>query len=213
MAVAGYLVLLNQDLPLMRLRYMLIPGEPDGILKQVLGSVREFGQAGAVVLAIAVVTSYDRRWKTVVCALLLAEACAALGYEPGKFFIPRYRPYTAAQHYAQDAAEPALRSLERFTVRDTWLGSRPANHGFDTESFPSGHSASSFALACVLSCFYPRLAWLLWPLAFGCAASRYLDAVHWLSDCWVGAIWGYLSGRLSLLVVARSDRSPDSPSL
>ncbi|HOW71931.1 MAG TPA: phosphatase PAP2 family protein [Phycisphaerae bacterium] len=202
-AVAGYLILLNQDLPLMRIRYTLIPGEPQDWLKEVLGSVREFGQAGAVILAIAIAASYDRRWKPVVCALLLAEALAAAGYDSGKYFLPRHRPYAATRQHAEGSATPGLQALQRFTVSDTWLGSRPSGHGFDTESFPSGHSASSFAIACVLSCYYPRLAWLLWPLAFGCAASRYLEAVHWLSDCWLGAFWGYLSGRLALFIVVR----------
>jgi len=197
------MVLLNQDLPLMRLRYWLIPGEPHRYLREVLGSVREFGQAGVVILTIAIAVSYDRRWKVIVPAVLLTELFAALGYDSGKYFIPRYRPYAAIQHHARDAAEPGLQSLENFTVRDTWLDPRSPDQGFDTESFPSGHSASAFAIACVLSCFYPRLAWLLWPLAFGCAASRYLDAVHWLSDCWLGAIWGYLCGRAALLALTR----------
>lgn len=192
----------------MRLQYSLMPREPHRYLNEVLGSFREFGQAGLVILTIVVVVSYDRRWKVIVPTLLLAELFAAAGYDSGKCFIPRYRPYAAARHFAQDVTEPGLRSLERFTVRDTWLGSRPPNHGFDTESFPSGHAASSFAIACVLSCFYPRLAWLLWPMAFGCAASRYVDAVHWLSDCWFGAIWGYLSGRLALRLLARGAGHP-----
>ena len=83
---------------------------------------------------------------------------------------------------------------------DTWLGWRPGNASLITQSFPSGHAAGAFALAIVLGCVYPRLAWMFWTLAVGCTLSRYVDAMHWPSDCWVGAVIGYTAAKLALRV-------------
>src|SRR5690606_132206 len=66
------------------------------------------------------------------------------------------------------------------------------------EAFPSGHSGAAFAFAAVLAWFYPHLRWLFWALAFGCAVSRYLDTVHWPSDCMAGAMLGFLAGWIAL---------------
>lgn len=93
---------------------------------------------------------------------------------------------------------------------DTWLGWRPGNASLMTQSFPSGHAAGAFALAIVLACVYPRLAWMFWTLAVGCALSRYVDAMHWPSDCWVGAVIGYLGARVALRVGGRPLNPPAS---
>lgn len=61
-------------------------------------------------------------------------------------------------------------------------------------SFPSGHAASSFALAFILARFYPRGKAFFYGLALLVAFSRlYLDA-HFVSDIFSGAVLGLLSG-------------------
>lgn len=63
-------------------------------------------------------------------------------------------------------------------------------------SFPSGHSASSFAAATALSSFYPKTAPLAFTLAAGVGASRVHLGHHFPSDVAVGAMIGVASGAL-----------------
>ena len=64
-------------------------------------------------------------------------------------------------------------------------------------SFPSGHSATSFAFASVIAHRYPHKAWVKWG-AYGLAAavsgSRFPAHKHFASDIFVGATLGYVTG-------------------
>lgn len=84
---------------------------------------------------------------------------------------------------------------------DHWGG--PAAYfnggGEDNRSFPSGHSATAFALATVVSMQYGRRAWvpvLAYTLATGVGLSRMALDKHWSSDVLVGAVVGHLIARL-----------------
>ena len=64
-------------------------------------------------------------------------------------------------------------------------------------SFPSGHSATSFAFAAVIAHRYPNKRWVKWSayaLATGVALSRYPAKKHYPSDILMGATIGYVSG-------------------
>jgi len=61
-------------------------------------------------------------------------------------------------------------------------------------SFPSGHSASSFAAATALAAFYPKSAPLVFTLAAGVGASRVHLGHHFPSDVGVGAMIGIAAG-------------------
>ncbi len=64
-------------------------------------------------------------------------------------------------------------------------------------SFPSGHSASSFAFATVIAHRYPQKKWLKWSayaLATGVSLSRYPAKTHFPSDILIGATLGYVTG-------------------
>jgi membrane-associated phospholipid phosphatase len=84
---------------------------------------------------------------------------------------------------------------------DRWGG--PAaffkGSGGDNAAFPSGHSATAFALATVVSMEYGRQAWVpvvAYTLAAGVGLSRMALDRHWSSDVFVGAIVGHFIGRL-----------------
>jgi hypothetical protein len=64
-------------------------------------------------------------------------------------------------------------------------------------SFPSGHSATSFAFAAVVAHRYPKNKWVKWSayaLATGVSLSRYAAKKHYPSDILIGATLGYVTG-------------------
>ncbi len=189
-------VLLRADILLMRWRYALVGQDgPDGLLKQYVEGLRHFGQAPAITVALLIAAMIDRRRRAIIATVLLAQLAASLAYNPLKAVVGRYRPFAAIE---------AVGPLEGMRPADTWLGWRPGNRENRTQSFPSGHSAAAFAFAGILAFFYPRLRGLFWVLAAGCALSRFIDGVHWLSDCWFGAAIGLLSAWMVLSVGRRS---------
>ena len=63
-------------------------------------------------------------------------------------------------------------------------------------SFPSGHTASSFAAATALSTFYPKASPLVLGLAAGVGLSRVHLGHHFPSDVAVGSLIGIATGTL-----------------
>jgi undecaprenyl-diphosphatase len=61
-------------------------------------------------------------------------------------------------------------------------------------SFPSGHTATSFACATVLSYFVPRAAPAFYLLALGIGFSRIYVGVHWPLDVQGGSVIGLAIG-------------------
>lgn len=64
--------------------------------------------------------------------------------------------------------------------------------GFD--AFPSGHTTCGFALAAVLSHFYPRGRIVFFILACLVAAARVVRGSHWITDVVAGALLGTFVG-------------------
>jgi undecaprenyl-diphosphatase len=69
---------------------------------------------------------------------------------------------------------------------------KPLVHAPHDASFPSGHAASSFACATILTFFVPRAAPLLFLLAAAIAWSRVYVGVHYPLDVLGGAVLGVL---------------------
>jgi undecaprenyl-diphosphatase len=92
----------------------------------------------------------------------------------------------AATYLVQTRVKPLFRRVRPFVNREaTVVGVRPADH-----SFPSGHTASSFAAATALAFFYPRAAPLAYAVATGVGMSRVHLGVHFPSDAAVGGVIG-----------------------
>jgi membrane-associated phospholipid phosphatase len=79
---------------------------------------------------------------------------------------------------------------------------KPGNYG-RYDSFPGGHSITAWSLATVLAMQYGgEHLWvpiLAYTTATGVALSRVTEGKHWLSDCVVGSVLGYVVGRMVVL--------------
>lgn len=95
-------------------------------------------------------------------------------------------------YLVQQIIKPVFRRKRPHAGRDVLvIGIRTTD-----ASFPSGHSASSFAAATALSRFYPKTAPLTFTLAAGVGASRVHLGHHFPSDVVAGALIGVASGAL-----------------
>ncbi|HVS47343.1 MAG TPA: phosphatase PAP2 family protein [Candidatus Dormibacteraeota bacterium] len=98
----------------------------------------------------------------------------------------------AATYVVQTRVKPIFSRVRPFVNREaTVVGIRPADH-----SFPSGHTASSFAAATALAMFYPRAAPLAYAVATAVGISRVHLGVHFPSDAAVGGVIGIGIGTL-----------------
>jgi undecaprenyl-diphosphatase len=99
----------------------------------------------------------------------------------------------AATYVVQQRVKPMFRRVRPFVNREARVvGIRPPDH-----SFPSGHTASSFAAATALAFFYPKAAPLAYTVATGVGMSRVHLGVHFPSDAAVGGAIGIGIGTLS----------------
>jgi undecaprenyl-diphosphatase len=98
----------------------------------------------------------------------------------------------AATYVVQERVKPIFRRVRPFVNREARVvGVRPADH-----SFPSGHTASSFAAATALALYYPKAAPLAYAVATGVGMSRVHLGVHFPSDAAVGGVIGIGIGTL-----------------
>lgn len=104
-----------------------------------------------------------------------------------KFLTGRTRP----SHYDPTAeAEPKF--LGPFS------SSRNYDGGRSNSSFPSGHATVAFAAATVFAMEYKSTVWvpiISYSVATLISISRITENKHWITDVFVGAVLGYLSGR------------------
>src|SRR5438477_533650 len=92
----------------------------------------------------------------------------------------------SATYLVQRVMKPVFRRRRPFVDREVLVvGIKPAD-----ASFPSGHTAASFAAATALATFYPGAAPMAFTLATGVGLSRVYLGHHFPSDVAVGAMVG-----------------------
>ena len=125
-------------------------------------------------LAIALALAVVRRRPSIFALVLVADVAADLLADLGKALVHRHRPFVHQ------------------------LGPSTATH-----SFPSGHSATSFACAAVLASLAPRLRVPLYALAVLIALSRLYNGDHFPLDVLAGAALGSIVAVVVLRVSRR----------
>jgi undecaprenyl-diphosphatase len=119
----------------------------------------------------------------------------------------RWQPFVMV--LAADAIADAIAALLKlaFGVH------RPAEKGDllgvpHSRSFPSGHTATSFACATVIAMLVPRAAPFVYLLALAIAYSRLYVGVHWPSDVLGGIVVGVVTALLLLAAARRLSAPP-----
>ncbi|MDX1411934.1 MAG: phosphatase PAP2 family protein [Nitrospirales bacterium] len=84
------------------------------------------------------------------------------------------------------------RPRPQFMHQDHWQMGPTLQGGMNT--FPSGHSAASFAVAAVLARHFPKGAWVWYGMAAFVAMSRIMKGAHFPSDALAGSLIGFLVG-------------------
>ena len=160
--------------------YLWVTEHRLGWLDPVFVALTAAGYAGVLWIALALALPVMRRRATVpvLAPTALAVVTVDLFVSLLKELIDRPRPFRSV---------PSADPLVGYTVGD---------------SFPSGHAATSFAGAVVLSLFFVRLAPAFFPLAAAIAFSRIYVGVHYPADvvggAAIGALWaaaGYVAIR------------------
>lgn len=138
-----------------------------------------------------------RRWSNIGWGMEFATGAAAYGAgcHSGDHYLRDTGFKAMAAMGAAGVADLALKMAfnrqfpyANVTTGKFWGGGR---------SFPSGHSATSFAFASTVAHRYPHKPWVKWgayALATGVAVSRYPAKKHYLSDILVGSTLGYVTG-------------------
>jgi membrane-associated phospholipid phosphatase len=137
------------------------------------------------------------RWSNVGLGLEIGSAALAYGVGCGT-----HRSHLRDTGFKALAAMGAAGTADlalKFAFDRQYPASPVSNGEFwgGGRSFPSGHSAVSFALAAVIAHRYPHNRWLKWgafALATGVSLSRYPAKKHFPSDILVGATLGYVTG-------------------
>lgn len=163
-----------------------------GDLRREMEFVQQFGAITSCIIIAIVILLLDPRAKKYLAKAVIALVANAAAVFALKCLIGRARPKLEEPYHfggpwtafqlpdASGSVQPVYAwEFWRKGVADLW-------------SLPSSHTAAAFALAAVLSWFYPKLRVLVIPLAVVVGVCRVLFSAHYVSDVVVGGTIGWV---------------------
>ncbi len=193
MAIAGVLCFYCLD----KLCYQLPPEEQlPGDVLALLDFVGSFGHGNTCLLAILLIWNLDRSGRHGIQLVLGSTVLAGVVASILKVTVHRARPF-----------------IPPFSADGLSLGSNRGTTIFDNgmQSFPSGHTATAFALAMALSVMYPQGKRFFFFLAILVGLQRVATQNHFPSDVVVGAMIGIVSTHvIGTLITSRYHSSANS---
>lgn len=151
-----------------------------GLIGQWLGDWRVLLGISGVLLALGAVGGNGSLRQAGV-ATLLAHAYAAGAVQSLKHLVGRARP--------------------RLTLESSFLIGPNFDSGFD--SFPSGHTTASVAIATVIARRFPRYAWPAYGVAAVITVSRVIKGSHFPGDVLAGICLGSFAGHMAALPLSQ----------
>ncbi len=148
--------------------------EQFGLIGQWLGDWRVLLGVSGILLALGAARS-QVLLRQAGLSTLIAHAYAAGAVQSLKHLVGRARP--------------------RLTQESSLLIGPNFDSGYD--SFPSGHTTASVAIAVVIARRFPRFSWLAYGVAAVIAASRVIKGSHFPVDVLAGVCLGSLTGHLA----------------
>lgn len=152
----------------------------NGVFDKIMPSISSLGNIGIIWIVISIFLLFNKEYRKVGILCLVALVLTAIvGEVILKNFIGRLRPFNEV---------PTMQLLI----------TKPLSY-----SFPSGHTASSFAAAFIISSQIKKLAIPVYALAMTIAFSRMYLFVHYPSDIIGGILLGIICAKIVLLVNKR----------
>jgi len=156
------------------------------VIHEFLVLAEVFGNFVGAVIAAILILELDRRHRFRFHRVLTAALLAGLIVNITKLFIIRRRPQGI------QFSEPE--SIQQYdTLLIDWTPWTSAIKSIDC-SFPSGHTATAFAIFVVLSFYYPQGKRVFLTLAILAGIQRIVVGAHFPSDVVVGAMIGIFAG-------------------
>ncbi|GAB6169379.1 phosphatase PAP2 family protein [Clostridium carnis] len=148
------------------------------LMDKVMKILSTLGNIGFIWIVIGIILLLNKKYRKIGIILLLSLLLGSiLGEGIIKKLVQRPRPFL---------------NLENITL----IINAPS-----TYSFPSGHTASSFAAAVVLGKYFEKEKYIFYLLACGIAFSRMYLFVHYPSDVVAGIILGVISAKIIITLV------------
>ena len=139
---------------------------------RVMRSMEDWGENVFILCVLVVMWRLDRTRRSRVLCVVLAAVGVSLSVEGVKRLTGRERPQVS-------------------DGRMVLHGPATYDQGGDYQSFPSGHTASAASYSGSLAAFYPPARPVAIALAIGCGGNRIWKERHFLSDCWLGGVFGF----------------------
>lgn len=162
-----------------------IEAKMPGDLRAFFQCISFFGHGTGCLIAVSLIWFLDRKNKAAIVLIIGSALFAGAITTIIKVIVHRPRPFV----------DPAI-------LEDSVSLSEAVFHNF-LQSFPSGHTATAFALAMALSLSYRQGRPIFFLFAFLVGLQRIISQNHFPSDVIAGAVIGVVSARTVLWVVHR----------
>ncbi len=168
-------------------------GKKHKLIRRSSPQITEIGGMRGII-AMGIFGAYSLIWndkKAQQTTLLLSEAFITSGVwiRIGKIVFSRERPQASYEFSHKNGGK--------------WYGIKGFfDQRFESvtqhDAFPSGHTASAFAMAAVIAEEYGEYSFvppIVYTIASTVAVTRMIEHTHWASDIFVGGVIGYLCGK------------------
>ena len=177
-------------------------GRLPGDAERALQSLKEFGQAVAMIVAFLLIYAMDKPQRKMLPRLLVCILLPLILVWPMKWVVHRLRPHTTEEYSTTLGlgfflgSEPSKGHLELEFADKEKITAQGYLSSSDKQSFPSAHTAAAFGFAVGLSMMYPAGRLVFYGLAIGCGFHRVLFGAHWFSDVVAAVFIGILLARV-----------------